>query len=70
MSLISNTIKAEPPPTPLITTQPKRSWFANLLSFKPEVFTFTSQKSMDETLTFLALKLKVSKLSDKYGLGI
>ncbi|KAJ3099174.1 hypothetical protein HDU97_003369 [Phlyctochytrium planicorne] len=28
------------PPTPTLTSTPKRSWFANLFNFKPEVFVF------------------------------
>ncbi|KAJ3302415.1 hypothetical protein HDU76_005524 [Blyttiomyces sp. JEL0837] len=37
------------PPTPIITT-PKRSWFANLFNFKPEVFTFESRYPYQTTV--------------------
>jgi hypothetical protein len=45
------------PPTPTISTQPKRSWFAAMLNFKPEVFHFISLKTIDETLAFMAERL-------------
>ncbi|KAJ3090583.1 hypothetical protein HK102_003289 [Quaeritorhiza haematococci] len=51
--------KADIPPTPLITTTPKRSWFASLLSnFRPEVYTLTSKKSYDETVDFIVQRLQ------------
>ncbi|KAJ3281514.1 Serine/threonine-protein kinase brsk1 [Borealophlyctis nickersoniae] len=42
--------KQEIPPTPIITSSPKKSWFANLFNFRPEVFTLSSARGYDETV--------------------
>ncbi|KND03181.1 CAMK/CAMKL/BRSK protein kinase [Spizellomyces punctatus DAOM BR117] len=39
------------PPTPIITSSPKRSWFANLFHFKPDAFTVYSSQDFDRTMT-------------------
>lgn len=49
--------KQEVPPTPTISSAPKRSWFANLLNFKPEVFLFSSTKGLEETQAFIVERL-------------
>lgn len=49
-----------PLPSPSYTSTPKRSWFANLLNFKPEVFTYYSQASIDDVTIKMLLLFHVS----------
>ncbi|KAI9100551.1 kinase-like domain-containing protein [Phlyctochytrium arcticum] len=42
------------PPTPLITSTPKRSWFASLFNFRPEVYFLQSGKSLEDTQNAMA----------------
>ncbi|KAJ3046674.1 hypothetical protein HK097_000643 [Rhizophlyctis rosea] len=54
--------KAEVPPTPVITSSPKRSWFANLFHFKPEVFTLLSTRGVEETLAYVEQQLLANEV--------
>ncbi|ORX88301.1 hypothetical protein BCR32DRAFT_1514 [Anaeromyces robustus] len=41
------------PPSPVITSTPKKSWFANLFNFKPEAVTLLSQSNVEETSSMI-----------------
>lgn len=50
-----------PYPSPVITSSPKRSWFANLFNFKPDVQMFESNVGREETLR--AVEERLNKLA-------
>lgn len=59
------------PPTPTITTSPKRSWFASLFNFKPDVFTIRSQSDFDssaQTIINILNSLSIKHQPKKDGL--
>lgn len=41
------------PPSPVITSTPKRSWFANLFNFKPEAVTLLSESNVEQTSSMI-----------------
>ncbi|KAG4103335.1 hypothetical protein H8356DRAFT_1271222 [Neocallimastix lanati (nom. inval.)] len=41
------------PPSPVITSTPKKSWFANLFNFKPEAVTLLSESNTEETTSMI-----------------
>jgi len=41
------------PPSPVITSTPKKSWFANLFNFKPEAVTLLSESNIEETSSMI-----------------
>ncbi|KAI9209095.1 uncharacterized protein BJ171DRAFT_175279 [Polychytrium aggregatum] len=45
----SKPMSNDAPPTPVITTTPKRSWFANLFNFRPESMSLPSILSYENT---------------------
>ncbi|KAJ3122344.1 hypothetical protein HK098_002932 [Nowakowskiella sp. JEL0407] len=50
--------KLEIPPTPIITQTPKRSWFASLFNFKPEVYEIISTLPSDKTIEAVENQMK------------
>jgi len=41
------------PPSPVITSTPKKSWFANLFNFKPEAVTLLSESNVEQTSSMI-----------------
>jgi len=41
------------PPSPVITSTPKKSWFANLFNFKPEAVTLLSESNIEQTTSMI-----------------
>jgi len=47
------------PPTPTISTGPKKSWFTNLFQYKPEAFIVYSNRGYEDTMNALRTGLEV-----------